>query len=74
VPDLRRKNCNVCHGNVEQVGPISWSGLCERCAVERAASNYLALINHSGPDFNRWRRAIAASVGGVLRDDLREGS
>jgi hypothetical protein len=30
------------------------------------------MVAHSGPGFERWRRAMAACVGGVLLDDLLE--
>jgi hypothetical protein len=28
------------------------------------------MIQHTGPAWRRWRRAMAASVGGVLLDDV----
>jgi hypothetical protein len=32
--------------------------------------NARELRAHAGPAFERWRRAVAASVGGVLAEDL----
>jgi hypothetical protein len=56
----------------EIVGPISWTGKCEACAIAIASDNVLSMIEHSGPRFNAWRRGMAASVGGVLLDDVQD--
>jgi hypothetical protein len=72
MPDRRRTTCRNCNRNRDEVGPISWTGKCERCAVELASENVLSLIDHHGEGFNRWRRGMVASVGGVLLDDQRQ--
>jgi hypothetical protein len=46
--------------------------LCAEHGDERMRDNLSELRAHSGPYFRRWRERIAASVGGVLLDDLRE--
>jgi hypothetical protein len=51
------------------VGELSWQRLCVECGDERRAENVVQLNAHSGPWFDHWRRAMAASVGGVLLDD-----
>ena len=33
--------------------------------------NVAQMMNRSGPNFDKWRRSMAASVGGVLLDDVR---
>lgn len=69
MPDLRRVKCQACGKRHEDVGPISWSGLCNTCGKQRARDNLGDLMEHSGPWFRHWRRSIAASVGGVLLDE-----
>jgi hypothetical protein len=41
------------------------------CAMQLERVNALAISTKSGPEFRRWRRAMAASVGGVLLDDVK---
>jgi hypothetical protein len=55
-----------------EVGPISWTGKCEACAVAIAQENVLGLIEHRGPRFHAWRQGMAASVGARLVDDANE--
>lgn len=73
MPDLRRRNCQRCAGHMKDVGPISWKGLCETCATARVAENIIGLSTYSGEPFHRWRKAMAASVGGVLLDEQPRG-
>lgn len=58
MPDLRRSNCQRCSGHRDDVGNISWSGLCERCGVEKASANLLGLIERSGPEYQHWARRL----------------
>lgn len=51
---------------------MSWTGLCADCGPEIMATNVLSLHHKSGPEFHRWRRAMAACVGGVLPEELRD--
>jgi hypothetical protein len=48
---------------------MSWTGLCLRCGLERVAENITGLALHQGEPLERWRRGVAASVGGALLDD-----
>ena len=34
-------------------------------------SNVAQMMDRRGPNFDKWRRSMAASVGGVLLDDVR---
>ena len=73
MPDGRRVNCMVCGKHRDEVGPISWRGKCGACGPRLAEEAADALHYHRGPIFTLWRQRIAASVGGVLIDDvLRE--
>lgn len=66
------KICRSCGGHVSQVGPLSARYKCQLCGIGRMAVNATQLHEHSGPSFERWRRALAASVGGVLLDEIAE--
>lgn len=48
---------------------MSWSGQCPDCGNRALAENVIGLRTHSGPAFQRWREAVAASVGARLRDE-----
>jgi hypothetical protein len=67
-PDYKR--CRVCGRHTDEVGPLSHTRLCAADGIERFNRNVLGLSEHRGPEFIRWRRAMAASVGGVLLDDV----
>lgn len=49
---------------------MSHTRLCPKCGPEVLAENVLQLVAHDGPRFKDWRRGVAASVGGVLIDDV----
>lgn len=51
---------------------MSHSGQCLDCGKARLAENVYGISEHRGPAFHRWRRAMAASVGGILHDDLQQ--
>jgi hypothetical protein len=72
MPRLDYKTCRRCRRHTDECGPLSRTRLCGKCGVELVECNYDALTAHDGPEFLRWRRRIAASVGGVLLDDLTE--
>ena len=62
--------CKVCGKKSDEAERISQTGLCGEHARERLLSNIEQMHERSGPNFHRWRRAMAACVGGVLVDDL----
>lgn len=70
MPDLRRTTCQVCGRNRDECGPISWRGRCRDCAVQRVTENIIGIATQSGMPHARWRKGMAASVGGVLLDDI----
>ena len=70
MPDIRRITCRACGRHVRDVGPISWRGKCGDCGPRLAMENQDALHYKRGPELTRWRRAMAASVGAVLLDDV----
>jgi hypothetical protein len=75
VPNRKqhRAFCTGCGKPREAGERFSARGRCASCGEGRAIANARELRAHSGPAFERWRRAVAASVGGVLAEDvLRE--
>ena len=50
---------------------MSHTGQCETCGNDALRENIYGISEHRGPAFARWRRAMAASVGGVLLDDQK---
>lgn len=68
-----RQFCKVCERPVAECGPVSTRGKCQDCARERIAANHTSLRLRSGDYFYYWRQRTAASVGGVLLDDVRRG-
>ena len=65
-----RVYCQNCNGHRDFVGPISHSGKCHRCGSNAMEDNLRGLHFKTGPALLKWRRSIAASVGGILIDDL----
>lgn len=51
---------------------MSWTGKCPACGHAAMVENATGISQHRGPAFDRWRRAMAASVGGVLLDEARD--
>ena len=63
MPDTRRKWCKGgCGRHTSECGPISWSGNCVDCAVERAAVNLTELHYMEGPGAIRWRARLVQRV------------
>lgn len=67
--DRTRAYCVVCGGHVSEVGELSWTGKCARHSMEALTSNVVQMVEHRGPNFERWRQRMAASVGAVLLDE-----
>lgn len=51
------------------MGAISWEGYCIACGIFVRDKANDDLHYHRGPTFEKWRRAMAACVGGQLLDD-----
>jgi len=71
MPDFRRAHCTRCGGHRTNVGPISWSGLCQECAIEAVVKNIAGLATKDTAVTRRWRVGLAAGIGSVLVDDER---
>jgi hypothetical protein len=69
---MARPKIRHCRGCGAEVDPrtLSRTKLCPVCGLERLEENVRGIAAHSGPAFERWRRAMAASVGAVLLDDV----
>lgn len=53
---------------------VSARGLCEEHGRQRMHQNVTGLHEHQGPAFQRWREAMARSVGGALLDEQADES
>jgi len=69
MPDKRRAKCKGCQRHRDVVGLISWRGFCGECGPARSEANAASLHYKRGEPLQRWRRAVAASVGAVLPED-----
>jgi hypothetical protein len=69
--DKTRASCRNCGRHRKEVGPISWEGYCGECGPMIRDQANDDLHYHRGPVFMKWRRAMAATVGGILLDDLQ---
>jgi hypothetical protein len=70
MPDRRWARCRECGVHRNEAGELSWTGLCVPCGDRLRAENIMGLHLKTGYPLDRWRRAMAASVGGVLLDDV----
>ena len=70
MPKATYARCRNCGRHRDEAGTLTHTRLCMDCATRLRDENALALAAKSGPEFRRWRRAMAASVGGVLLDDM----
>lgn len=71
MPDHRRRTCRRCRQHESEVGAITWGGYCIDCGLAMERENVEQMVTRSGPQWAKWRRAMAACVGGVLAEDVR---
>lgn len=69
MANSHRASCKRCGAHKSQVGAISWEGYCIACGIFVRDKANDDLHYHRGPTFEKWRRAMAACVGGQLLDD-----
>jgi len=69
MPKATYKRCRSCGRHSDEVGALSHTRLCLDCGQLLLEQNALGLAVKSGEAWVRWRRAMAASVGGVLLDE-----
>jgi hypothetical protein len=63
------RHCKVCGAETDPAD-LSLHKKCPACTARLMDENNSQLAAHNGPYFDKWRRAMAASVGGALLDDL----
>jgi len=68
VPRRNVAFCRSCGRHRSVCGPLSWTRQCLDCGRIKLARNIESLARHSGPEFQRWRAGMAASVGAALLD------
>lgn len=67
--DRRRARCRACGRHRDEVGELSWTGLCAEDARRLSDEANDDLHFHRGPVFALWRQRMAECVGGVLLDE-----
>lgn len=67
--DWNRSHCRACGKVREQGERFSARGKCVDCGEGRMIANARQLKAHDGEFFHDWRRAVIASVGGILPAD-----
>lgn len=63
--------CKGCQKPVANRAELSRTGLCLECGREKQRQALTQISEHRGPWFTYWRQRMAASVGGVLLDDVQ---
>jgi len=53
MPDSRRARCVVCKRHRDEVGPLSWSGLCAEHSVQILVESNLQISQKRGPAHRR---------------------
>lgn len=59
MPDVRRAKCNCCGRHRDEVGELSWTGLCEDCGVTLLKENAIGISTKTGPAHRRRMRGYA---------------
>lgn len=72
MPHWHPSSCRACGRHKSQAGPISGTGLCQPCGLERMEENLEQLVAHNGPRFTHWRQRLAASLGAIPLDVLKQ--
>jgi hypothetical protein len=62
MSDPHRASCQGCGRHRDEVGGISWSGLCRDCALRAVETNLEALDTRQGYNYTRWLRGMARFV------------
>lgn len=74
MPDARRVRCQACGKSSEEVGPISWRGLCNGCGKGHVSLAVNAMVNKRGPIYRDWKHKTIAGVLGVPLDAIPTAS
>jgi len=69
--DVRRANCNCCGRHRDEVGELSWTGLCGDCGVALLNENAIGISTKTGPAHRRRLRGIARYLERAALDDQR---
>lgn len=72
MANSHRATCKVCGRHKSEVGEISWEGYCIEHGIEARDRANDELHYKYGPTWAKWRRSMAACVGGILPEDLRQ--
>jgi hypothetical protein len=70
LPKLTYRNCRTCGRSTEEVGVLSHTRQCEQCGITQLVTNVSQMSARSGPNFEKWRRAMVACVHPELLDAM----
>jgi len=72
VGDRRRARCVVCKRHRDEVGELSWTGLCGECGTTIHNDNAIGISTKSGPYHRRRMRGYAIWLQRQALDDERK--
>lgn len=58
MPRADYKTCKACGKHVNECGPLSWTRLCEVCALTRVEANNDQISAQAGPYYEHQQRRI----------------
>lgn len=53
-------HCKRCGEHVDRCGPLSARKLCEACSIAGVTEAAYAMIDRTGPAYEKWRQSMAA--------------
>lgn len=62
MPHPKTVHCKLCHRHTDECGPLSARKKCASCAESAVIENNTAMAEKSGPEYDRWRAAMARAV------------
>ncbi len=69
MPDRRRVRCTCCGGHRDDVGEMSWTGLCAKCSIDILTENVVGIHTKTGPAHRRRLRGIANYLQRAMLDE-----
>lgn len=70
--DRRRRHCVVCNRHRDEVGELSWSGLCGDCGVLIQNANAIGISTQTGPYHHKRMRGYARMLERAMLDEQRK--
>lgn len=71
MPRADLRTCKACGHRVRDGEQLTWGGYHMECGEQLLWANVGQMVSKSGPNWTKWRRNMAACVGGELLDTAR---